>query len=211
MPAALLLSLLAAASAVSAAAECRATPLGIPCFTVQYEHSVWALVRYPVRNFITTSLTGTLAVRADGAVTHRQQVASRYAARDKRDLAQATEFYYPVRFYDRNLHCRAGADAECRGPLPSYFGAGLQVERTGAGRSSGEPVVNYRLKNSMREFSVSLAPALDCQILRLEAVEYRYRYLPVRKELFEAQQVRRGEPAAALFQPAAAAAAAAKQ
>lgn len=199
MPAHLLLA--AAAAAAASATECRTTPLGIPCFTVQYEHSVWALVRYPVRNFITTSLTGTMAVRADGAVAHRQQVANRYAARDKRDPAQTTEFYYPARFYDGSLYRRAGADAECRAPLPGYFGAGLQVERTGTARIVGEPVVNFKLKNSTREISVSLAPALDCQILHLEAVEYRYRYVPVRKELFEVKQVRRGEPATQLFQP----------
>ncbi len=207
MPAALLL--LAAASSAAAANDCRA-PLGIPCFTVEYAHSLWALVRYPVRNFITTELTGTMAVRADGAVAHRQQVASRYTVRDNRDPAQPqqpSDFYYRALFYQDHVQRRAGADAECRGTLPGPFGADLKVERTGKAHVAGEPVVNFLMKNAVREISVGIAPALDCQILRLEAAEYRYRYVPVRKELFEATQVRRGEPAAQLFQPASAAAA----
>ncbi|MCC6538067.1 MAG: hypothetical protein IT162_10980 [Bryobacterales bacterium] len=213
MPAALLLLAAAAASLLAAppsaraaaAEECRA-PLGVPCFTVTYEHSLWALVQYPVRDFISTQINGTMAVRGDGAVTHRKELASRFAARDQRDTKQLSDSLYNALFYLGNqVHRRAtgGADAECRSVLPAAFGADLQIERTGTARLAGEPVVNFKLKNASRELSISIAPALDCQVLRLESVDYRYRYLPVRKELFEAKQVRRGEPAAQLFQAAA--------
>jgi len=195
------------------------TPAGIPCFTITYEHSIWALVKSPVRDLVTAEVTGTMAVRQDGSFVHRLQPSSRFAVRGSRDPAAASTTLYlagagpaavrgsasstdsrlPVFFYAEGGRPRRAShgDAGCRAVLE---GIGQGLVQTGQTTMLGEPVVNWKLKTAYGDATASVAPGLDCQVLRIEAAEYRYGYLPVRKELFEAKTLRRGEPSAALFE-----------
>ncbi len=196
------------------------TQTGVPCFTLTYEHSVWALVQSPVRDLVTAEVTGTMAVRADGSFLHRTQPTSRFAVRGSRDPAppntrlylatgqqlivhgppsDISDFRLPALFFLGGVHRRSLSSADsCRSVLT---GLGQNFELTGKSNLLSEPVVNWKFKTPYGEAVVSVAPALDCQVLRMEASEYRYRHLPIRKELFEAKTLHRGEPAAALFVP----------
>ncbi len=200
-------------------APCQA-PSGFPCFTLAYEHSVWELVTSPVRDMVTASVAGTLAVRADGSFLHRIQPTSRFAVRGSKDTqppstrlflaatqqlllqgpSSAEDFRLPSFFFLNAVDRRrsAAGDDGCRDALTG-FAQGL--ERLGTANLLGEPVVNWKFKSGYGDATASLAPALACQILRMELVDYRYSYLPVRKELFEAKTLDRGEPAAKLFVP----------
>lgn len=194
------------------------TSAGVPCFTLTYEHSMWALVKSPVNDIVTLDVTGTMAVRQDGSFVHRVLPTSRFAVRDRKETAASlriyladgnrlisqgpagwSDFRYSVLFFSDGVYSRAASGGEgCRAML-APMGNGL--ERTGEWKMLGEPVVQWKFKTGYGESTAALAPGLDCQLMRLEAVEYRYRYMPVRKELFEAKTLRRGEPDAALFIP----------
>ena len=200
-------------------AACQTTA-GIPCFTLGYEHSVWALVKSPARDLITAEVTGAMAVRQDGSFAQAIQPGNRFAVRDRQtaagpsiriylaaenrmvvsgQLTSAADFRHPALFYVDGTFRRAkDGDANCRAAI---VGLGKAPEHLGTARMLGELVVNWKFQTSYGHATASVAPGLDCQVLRFEAVEYRYRYLPVRKELFEAKSLRRGEPAAALFTP----------
>ncbi len=207
------------AGAAWAAEPCQ-TKSGIPCFSLTYVHSVWALVQSPVRDLLTAEVSGTMAIREDGSFVHLIQPSSRFAVRDSQelpslatrlfvegrliasqDLKPELGFRHPALFFLDSPYRRAQAgDEGCRATMASLF-AQPNPQRTGKAAMLGEPVVNWRVVTKAGEYNAAVAPGLDCQILRLEISEYRYRYLPVRKELFEAKTVRRGEPAAALFTP----------
>jgi hypothetical protein len=206
-------------SGAFASEPCR-TASGVPCFTLIYQHSLWALVKSPVRNLVTAELTGTMAVRADGSTVHRWQPVSRFAARGATEpLVTHTRIYLaspprlitggppepsdsrlPQTFFAElaYLRTRPGSGGNnCRAIIES-FAKGPAL--TGKGKLHGEPVVNWKFKFGWGEASVAIAPDLDCQVVRFEAVEYRYGYLPVRKELFEVKAIQHGEPAASLFE-----------
>lgn len=192
------------------------TAVGVPCFTVTYEHSMWALVKSPMNDLVTAEVTGTMAVRQDGSFVHRLQPTSRFAVRDRKEARSAVRMYlaeskrlisdepaglpdfrHPVFFFGDGVYNRAAPAGDgCRG-IPASIGTGL--ERAGASQMFGESVVQWNFKTAYGESKMWLAPTLDCQVMRLEAVEYRYRYMPVRKELFEVKSLKRGEPDAALF------------
>ena len=200
-------------------AACQTTS-GIPCFTLGYEHSVWALVKSPARDLITSEVTGTMAVRQDGSFAHAIQPGSRFAVRDRQTaagpsirihlaaenrlivsnkLTSGYDFRHPSLFFADGVYRRAkDGDANCRATIAGF---GKTAEPTGTATMLGEPVVTWKFQTSYGDATASVAPGLDCQVLRFEAIEYRYHYLPVRKELFEAKTLRRGEPAAALFTP----------
>jgi hypothetical protein len=179
--------------ALAAATVCQ-TAAGVPCFTLTYEHSVWALVKSPVRDLVTSEQAGTMAVRQDGSTVNRVQPAKRFAIRELKETQR--DFRHPVMFYVDRVSRRSTGTDQCRG-IVAVFGTNL--ERLGTSTMLGEPVVNWKFKTPAGDSTVSLAPGLDCQVLRLEAIEYRYRYLPVRKELFEAKSLRRGEPDGRIF------------
>ena len=204
--------------AVSADGPCQ-TSSGVPCFTLTYQHSIWAFVKSPVRNMVATELTGTMSVRADGSTLHRVQPVSRYAVRGASEpLVPHTRLFLtnsaahlllggpavpadsrlPVLFFAEAAYRRSAAsgDEACRAVVASFA---KSLEQTGKGRFLDEPVVTWKFKLGYGDGTASLAPGLDCQILRIEAGEYRYGYLPVRRELFEAKSLKRGEPAASLF------------
>ncbi len=207
------------AGAAWAAEPCQ-TKSGIPCFSLTYVHSVWALVQSPVRDLLTAEVSGTMAVREDGSFVHLIQPNSRFAVREREELpGRSTRLYlagrlivdqelkseygfrHPSLFFVDGAYRRSQAgDEGCRAMVASLF-AQPNPQRIGTAAMLGEPVVNWRVVTKAGEYNAAVAPGLDCQILRLEISEYRYRYLPVRKELFEAKTVRRGEPAAALFTP----------
>ena len=196
------------------------TKSGIPCFSLTYVHSVWALVQSPVRDLLTAEVNGTMAIRQDGSFVHLIQPNSRFAVRDRQEMAgRSTRLYLDGRLIvDQELKPEYGfrhpglfflegpyrrspdGDQGCRAMMVSLF-AQPNPQRTGTAAMLGEPVVNWKIAGKAGEYTAAVAPGLDCQILRLEISEYRYRYLPVRKELFEAKTLRRGEPAAALFMP----------
>jgi len=183
--------------ALAVAAVCQ-TAAGVPCFTLTYEHSVWALVKSPVRDLVTAEVTGTMAVRQDGSSAHRIRPASRFTMRGHE--AVPSDFRHPVMFFaGGGVHKRVpSGDQSCRAVVAGF---GSSPERLGTSAMLGEPVVNWKFKTSYGDSTAALAPALDCQVLRLESIEYRYRYLPVRKELFEAKSLQRGEPDRQLFAP----------
>ncbi len=207
------------AGAAWAAEPCQ-TNSGIPCFSLTYVHSVWALVQSPVRDLLTAEVTGTMAIRQDGSFVHSIQPSSRFAVRDRQempgpstrlfvegrviageDLKPEFGFRHPALFFLDSPYRRGqDGDQDCRAMVVSLF-AQPNPQRTGTATMLGEPVVNWKVVTKAGEYNAAVAPGLDCQILRLEISEYRYRYLPVRKELFEAKTLRRGEPAAALFTP----------
>ena len=164
------------------------TPVGVPCFTLTYQHSVWALVKWPVKDLVTAEVAGTMAVHQDGSVEHRIKPTSRFAIRDRQESAPS-DFRHPALFYLENAYRRSkGGDDGCRGVVAAF---GNSLERAGASSMLGEPVVNWKFKTTYGDATALLAPGLDCQVLRMESIEYRYRYFPVRKELFEAKTLRR--------------------
>ena len=161
-----------------------------------------------------------MAVRADGSFLHRTQPTSRFAVRGSRDpepphtrlylaagqqlivhglASETSDFRLPALFFLGNVHRRSPSSQDsCRSVVT---GLGQSLELTGKSNLLGEPVVNWKLKTPYGDATITLTPGLDCQVLRMEAAEYRYRHLPIRKELFEAKTLHRGEPAAALFVP----------
>lgn len=207
------------AGAAWAAEPCQ-TKSGIPCFSLTYVHSVWALVQSPVRDLLTAEVNGTMAIRQDGSFVHSIQPNSRFAVRDRQEMpGRSTRLYldgrlivdrepqpeygfrHPALFFLGGPDRRAlEGDQGCQAMVAGLFGQ-PNPQRMGTASMLGEPVVNWKVVSKAGEYNAAAAPGLDCQILRLEISEYRYRYLPVRKELFEAKTLRRGEPAAALFTP----------
>lgn len=215
------------AAAATAGETCQ-TPSGIPCFTLEYEQSVWAVVKSPRRDLVMTTVKGVMAVRADGSMVHRIAPADRFTVRD-RDATPAPflrlylaasnrmistdppagfgDFRIPALFFITAPARRiAAGDTGCR-----QFAAALLAVKTvesggAASKLLGEPVTLWKAPTAAGgTTNIMTAPGLDCQVLRYEAADYRYRYMPVRKELFEAKSLKRGEPNPALFaEPAAA-------
>jgi hypothetical protein len=208
--------LLGAVLALAAGPLCR-TSHGVPCFTLTYQQSVWALVKSPVKDLVTAEVSGTMAVAQNGAFVHWVKSSNRFAVRDRKDAVPVSgrlfdpaagrvtviapealsDFRLPPLFFYEGVGLRTAAgDSGCRGMLT---GIGKDLERVGNSKVLDEPVVEWKFKTAYGSGTASLAPGLDCQVLRLEAVEYRYGYVPVRKELFQATSIRRGEPDAGLF------------
>ncbi len=208
-----------AAAAVSLPLWACQTASGIPCFTLTYEQSVWAAVQWPVRDLVNEEARGTMAIRQDGSFVHIVEPSGSFAVRQRRGGAEPNTRLFiagspgpiargpdplpdsrlpPMFFLDGIFRRAPDGDRGCSTVLA---GIGTALEKTAPSRMLGEPVVSWKLKRGYGEVTVSLAPLLDCQVLRLEAIEYRYRYLPVRKELFEVKTLERGQPKAALFAP----------
>ena len=99
--------------------------------------------------------------------------------------------------------CRTAAGVPCF-TLTCEHSVWARVKSTARDLVTAEEagtMVNWKFKTLYGDSTASLAPGLDRQVLRLEAIEYRYRYLPVRKELFETKSLRRGGPDRQIFAP----------
>lgn len=203
-------------AAASIAYGCQ-TPNGSPCFTIQYEQSFWALVKSPRRDLVMIDSKGAMAVRGDGSSVHRIDGGDKFAVRDSgaapgpsvrlylaagrrmvvHDWPAERDSRLPAIFYNEAPHRRAKpGDADCREYVSTL---GAMPAAAGKAKFLGEPVSVWTFKRDHGEATLMVAPRLDCQVLRFELAEYRYRYMPVRKELFEAKSLKVGEPDASLF------------
>lgn len=202
----------------AAAVFCCQTPGGgSPCFTLHYEQSFWAMVKSPRRDLIMTGSKGVMALRSDGSSVHRITPVDHFAVRGKdpaslpslrlylaagrrlvvRDWPVQRDSRLPELFFAEAPYSRARpGDTDCR----AYVGTlGAMPVAAGKDKFLGEPVAVWKFNHDRGQATLLVAPRLDCQVLRFEMAEYRYRYMPVRKELFEASSLKIGEPDASLF------------
>lgn len=203
---------------LDAGAECRTPYNNAPCFTLRYTQSLWAFVKSPVREFVKTEHTGVMALRADGSMASLADAPDRFALRDRRQPSgRATVLYLAegnriVRdnvpdlddyrhgaalvWADRPSRRAPAGDTTCAAVARGF---GVAMSPDGTGTIHGQAVTRWKHKSPLIEVAVALAPSLDCQPLSYSRIEYRYKYVPVRHELFEATGVTIGDPDGALF------------
>jgi len=139
---------------VLAVAVCQ-TAAGVPCFTLTYEHSVWALVKSPVRDLVAAEEAGTMAVRQDGSSVNSVQPAKRFTMRNHQEAQR--DFLHPVMFYvDRAYRRSTNGDRNCRAIVAAFGGS---LEPVGTSAILGEPVVNWKFKTLYGDSTASLFEA----------------------------------------------------
>jgi hypothetical protein len=213
-----LLAFLAGLPLMAAAPECRTPYNNAPCFTLRYSQSMWAFMKSPVREFVKTEHKGLLAVRADGSMVSQTEQPDRFALRDRRQHSGPTTTLYlaegnrlvhdnqgsfddyrhvpPLVWNDRPSRRTPEGDTRCAAVARGF---GVAMSADGTGRLLGQAVTKWKHTAPLIEVTLALAPGLDCQALSYSRIEYRYKWVPVRHELFEATSVTIGDPDAALF------------
>jgi hypothetical protein len=202
--------------AAAAFAECR-TPLGQPCYTIEFRQSQWILFHRGVTDFQHSSLRRTHAVRGDGSVWGTSEQSGFSLVRGVASGSMSTSMYLapqdrvirifpadrtfssrvPLIWHDRPYRRSAAGDALC---VTGIRHNGTDFRHAGTAAVLGIPVQRWMrsLGNGGGE-DIWLAPELDCLALKREAVYRNHLRLPTLIDSMEMVSVRWGEPDPQLF------------
>lgn len=208
--------LAAAQSSAPAAPNCR-TPLGIPCVTIHYKQSQWQLFRSGLTDVRHFQKKQTLAVRLDGSTVNRTEKAVGATLSGVTDHGPFSYMYLapgdlivrindqsrtyssrkPLIWHDRPYRRAADGDAVCR---TGILHNGTDFKLDGETTIAGVPVVKWVRGNRRHREEISLAPSLDCAVLKRYAIRRNGFYIPLFIDSMEAFSVEHGEPRPELFQ-----------
>ena len=203
-------------TAAAAYADCR-TPLGLPCYTIEFTQSQWVLF-HSLKNLPHHSSTRrTHALRSDGSVWGRGEYSSfsltggssgrgtsisMYLAPQDRVIRvfPADRTYStrePLIWHERPYRRSATGDLVCATGIRHN---GTDFRHAGAATVLGIRVQRwYRSLGNGGSEEIWLAPELDCLALKREAVYRNSLRLPSMIDSMEATAVRWGEPDPKLF------------